>query len=304
MVKYYFKSVKSNKVYELDKPRTGCWIEVVDPVEKDIEFISALTGLSLEDLDDVLDRYETPRIEKQKEGILIFLRIPNGESEGLYSATFAVIISPQYLITFTSKGLEMAQTILKQNKKANTTQRSKLLIAILLEITLLYSKKVRKVRAGVLKNKDLERISDDDILSLVETEEVLNQFLASLIPTRGVVEAILTGKYLQIFEHDHELLDDLLISINQAVDVCNVNLKSVLGLRDSYQILFTNRLNRRVNSLTIITVVLTVPTIVFSAYGMNVIVPGQGTSGAFWLVILLSFIIAALVYLLFSLRRN
>jgi magnesium transporter len=111
----------------------------------------------------------------------------------------------------------------------------------------------------------------------------------------------MSSSYLKFYREDQDLFDDMLNSIRQSVDICQVNLKSIKSLRESYQILFTNRLNKIIQFLTAFTIVMTIPTIIASLYGMNVELPLAGSKFAFLYVLFFSsFGIAAFLFLFYK----
>jgi len=153
------------------------------------------------------------------------------------------------------------------------------------------------------QKKKIENITDSDINELIRYEDLLNQYMSALIPVRNVFEAMLNGNYFKLEEEDSDLLNDMVISIRQSTEVCQVNLKSIKSLRDSYQILFTNKLNRTIQFLTAFTIIMTIPTIVASLFGMNVTLPFATDHFAFIYVLGISFV-AVIVFLFIFYKKK
>ena len=122
--------------------------------------------------------------------------------------------------------------------------------------------------------------------------------MSALLPLRNVLEAITSGKYTNLYEKDHELLDDLLNAVRQSEDLCNISLKSIRSLRDSYQIIFTNNLHKTIKLLTALTILFNIPTMTASLYGMNVQLPFAQHPWAFFYIMgaTLMFVILAVLY--------
>ena len=95
----------------------------------------------------------------------------------------------------------------------------------------------------------------------------------------------------------------MIISINQSVDLCDVSIKSIQSLRDSYQIIFTNRLNKVMKFLTAFTIIMTIPTIIASVYGMNVKLPMASNPLAFIYVLIIGFVISLFFFILFVKKK-
>ena len=136
----------------------------------------------------------------------------------------------------------------------------------------------------------MKNVDNNAIVMLTKNEEKLNQYLSSLVPMKILLESITSGRHVNLYEKDQDLLEDLLIAIRQSEDLCRVNVKSIRSLRDSYQILFTNDMNKTIKLLTAITIIFTIPTIVASLYGMNVRLPLASETHAFWVILILTFL--------------
>jgi len=117
-----------------------------------------------------------------------------------------------------------------------------------------------------------------------KNEEVLNQYLTSLVAMRNLLQALTSHHYIDLPEREKDVLQDTLISISQSEELCRVNVKSIRSLRDSYQIIFTNDVSKTIKRLTAITIILSIPTMVASIYGMNIPLPFQHAVHAFPIV--------------------
>jgi magnesium transporter len=150
-----------------------------------------------------------------------------------------------------------------------------------------------------LKQKgELKKVKGLDIIKLIEGEEILNQYISALTPMKIAIEAISKGGYIHLYEKDNDLLEDMSIAIRQSVDNCTVSVKSIKNLRDSYQAIFTNNLNNNIRLLTSLTVILTIPTIVGSLFGMNIPLPFAESESAFVFIVLAIFLIAFGFYII------
>lgn len=299
MLEVYFKTVKDKKFKKIDSVRAGCWINVERATEEDLKKVSELTGLSMHDLQDSLDNYEVPRMERQEEGILMFVRTPSVSQGELYTDLLTIITTDKYLITISSNKNSVITYILDQKTSIATTQKSKVVLRMLLRLAHEYTVQIKKLRTSVSRSThDFSQIDTKDFVRLAETEEVLNQYITALVPMNNVFEAIRSGKFISLYEEDADLVQDLLVGIKQSADICSVNLRSIRSIRDSYQVIFTNNLNKIIKLFTSLTVILTIPTIVASLFGMNVNVPFDEYSYAFS-AITLSTVLASLLALFF-----
>lgn len=304
MIRIFHKEDQDQEFEEIPTPVEGCWIHVEEATTNDINQISELIGLDYTDIYDCLDRYEIPRIERIKEHVLIFTRHPIDNEAGLYTTTFTIILAKNHFITICPQRSHLVEHFLKQNPKLSPSQKSKFLIYILLKITQEYTLQIKKIRTNVLKQeRKMVHVDSSDITNLTQNEEVLNQYLSSLVPLRSVLEGIVSGKYTILYDRDQDLLEDLLNASIQSEDLCTINLRSIRSLRDSYQIIFTNQLNKTIKLLTALTIILSIPTMVASLYGMNVSLPIEKNPFAFIIILVFILILSFISLLVFQRKK-
>ncbi|PCI78166.1 hypothetical protein COB21_01475 [Candidatus Aerophobetes bacterium] len=304
MITYFIKKENSEQFQSVETPQKGCWIHVSEATTTDIKQISQLINLDYTNMYDCLDRFEIPRVEVVDENVLIFTRHPVSQEGGLYTTTFAIILSQDYFITICPQKSHLVDNLLSQKTKVTSERKSKFLIYLLLKITQQFTLEIKKTRTNVLKQeKKMSFVDSNDIIMLTMNEEVLNQYLSSLIPLRNVLESITSGRYTILHEKDQDLLEDLLNASIQSEDLCTINLRSIRSLRDSYQIVFTNQLNKTIKLLTALTIILSIPTMIASLYGMNVALPFSTNPFAF-LIIMGGIVVTSLLsFLLFQRKK-
>ncbi len=304
MIHIYYKEETEDQFEVISQPKDGCWIHVEEASTADINQISELIGLEYTDIYDCLDRYEIPRIERIKEHVLIFTRHPSEQESGLYTATYTIILTKNYFITISPQKSRLVDILLEQSPKLAPTQKSKFLIYMLLKITQEYTVQIKKIRTNVLKQeRKMKNVDSGDITNLTVNEEVLNQYLSSLVPLRSVLEAIVSGKYTILYDRDQDLLEDLLNASIQSEDLCSINLRSIRSLRDSYQIIFTNQLNKTIKLLTALTIILSIPTMVASLYGMNVSLPIENNPFAFYIIFICIVVLSLISLFVFQRKK-
>jgi magnesium transporter len=303
MIEYYFKTAKEENFLSLPAPKEGCWIHVDEATIGDLDVICKLTGLEITDVQDSLDRYEIPRIEKIHNHTLIFSRHPieHDVAVGLYTSTFTIILTTHYFITISPQKNTLIHSFILKKGKFSTLQRSKLMIHLLFRITQEFTSQIRRVRHNVLdQEKEMAKVESDDIATLTRHEEILNQYLSALEPTRGVLEGITSGKYTNLYEKEQDQLEDLLNAIKQSETLCSIAVKSIRSLRDSYNILFTNNLHKTIKLLTSLTIIFNIPTMIASIYGMNIELPLMKNTHAFVFILSLITLLSAFALIIFK----
>lgn len=286
MLKIFYKESKEAEVVELPEVRPGCLVHVDEASIADLETVSNLTRIPYADLLDCLDKYEIPRVEQIENNLLVFTRYPTDQEVGLYTSTLSLILTDKYLITICPHRSLLIKDFIEQKNKYSTVSNTKLLINILQKISHEFTGQIRKVRYNVLSaEKEMISVDSEDITTMTKNEEILNQYLSGLGTTRTALRGVKSGLYAELQEKEHALLEDCIISIQQSEELCNNVIKSIRSLRDSYQIIFTNNLHKTIKLLTALTIILSIPTMIASIYGMNINLPFAGNTFAFGIVI-------------------
>jgi magnesium transporter len=306
MIEYYFKTVKEENFLLLPGPKEGCWVHVDEATSSDLDEICRLTGIESADLQDCLDRYEIPRIEKIRNHVLIFTRHPveHDIAVGLHTSTLTMILTTHYFITISPVKNQLIRSFVSKKGKFSTLQRSKLIINLLLRITQEFTSQIRRIRHNVLnQEKEMINVESDDIAILTRHEEILNQYLSALEPTREVLEGITSGRYTNLYEKDQEQLEDLLNAVKQSETLCSIAVKTIRSLRDSYNIIFTNNLHRTIKLLTSLTIIFNIPTMIASIYGMNVTLPLSRSTHAFLFILSMITVTSAAALIIFRRKK-
>lgn len=289
MIKYYYKSLRSQELQELDAAKRGAWVYVEDPSRKEIEYLISHFKLEEGHLHDALDEDEMPRLEREGDQTYIFVRAaystPNGE---LDTVPLLFVFAGDVIITISLKQLGSLDMFLKNRIEFATTQRTKLVLQILHQIVEQYdsyitvtSKQIKVIRARLRGHE----ISNQDFIDFVTIEDELNEFLSALLPTNATLRRLSLGRSIPLFEEDQDIVEDLLLSNEQSIEACRSNVKSIINIRQAYSSISSNNLNRTIKILTLVTVVITLPNTIFGMYGMNIDLPMQGWSGAYEILI-------------------
>ncbi|MDP1608106.1 MAG: magnesium transporter CorA family protein [Chlamydiales bacterium] len=303
MLEIYCKTGQGGDFQQIDAFHPGCWIYVKEAMIDDLEKIVEITGLDLADIRDSLDKYELPRIEHIGDNLILFVRHPDEQEPGLYTTTLTIILKDHSMIAIAPHRSHLIEQFLAKRTEFDMRQTTKAILQILLKITQDYTTGIKKVRHSIAEPKHEHLVDSNVIILLMQNEEVLNQYLTSIVPMRNLLETMAAGRYVNLHEQDMDLLDDLMIALKQSEDVCRVNIKSIRSLRDSYQIMFTNNVNRTIKLLTALTVIVTIPTIIASIYGMNVSLPFQHTPYAFLMILVVTVLGTATAIYLFLRKR-
>ena len=288
MVKYFYKSLRANKLQEQTKPQRGAWVYVEAPTEKEINELAQQFKLEAGYLTDAIDEDEMPRLEQENKKSYIFVRfahaLPNGDID---TAPLLVIFTEEQVITVSPSHLPALEALLKGRVASATTQRAKLVLLILSQISDQYdtyinqiSRKIKAIRARLRG----QNITNQDLIDFVTIEDELNEFLASLLPNNATLRRLLVGRHIPLFEEDQDIVEDLLLSNEQSIEAIRSSLRSIANMRDAHSAISSNNLNRVLTILTVATILISVPSIAMGIYSLNIPLPFQTTHWIFWVV--------------------
>lgn len=304
MVRIFHKTIKNKKVRELKTIKVNSWVHAVNPKLEEIEEIAKKCNLKKDLLRDALDPYEVPRVETDGETTYVFTRAPHESEEQITTCPILIAVSKQHIVTISRAKFPFLEQFASGKMDFSTTQKIKFFIQIFSEMNHEYnlflteiSKRVRSVRVR------LKKISHKDIIQFVDFESIINDFLSALVPTNSILHNLLSGRHLQLYEKDKELIEDLFLSNKQLMEISTSTLKTIVNIRDAYSTIMTQDTNRVIKLLTSLTIILTVPTIVASVYGMNVGLPYADSPYAFLGIIAGNILFMYLMALIF-IRKN
>ena len=304
MITHYFKTIQDTELKVVEAVRTGVWTHVVAPTDEEVAKIVADYILDETILEDARDFFEVPRMERKGGMTYFFTRYPFDEkAEDSGTAPLLIIMGESFLLTFAVREVPQFKEFIDGTQSITTTQKAKFFIQIMDSITSSYEKELVRFRKLVQRDRArLRRIGSREIERLVDFENDLNDIVAALIPTNTWLQQVTAGNYMQLYNEDVELMQDLMIANSQLVDSARSVLKTIQNIRTATEAIFTNKLNTTIRTLTILTIILTIPTIVASIFGMNVRIPFEDNPYAFWMVLV--FIIVSVLAVIYLFKRN
>lgn len=304
MITHYFKTIKDTELKEVDVIRTGVWTHVVAPTSDEIEQIAAAYALDAAILEDAQDFFEVPRMERSSGVTYFFTRYPYDEKqEDSGTAPLLIVMGESFVLTFTLREIPQFKPFFEGKIDVVTTQKAKFFIQIMTVVVASYEKELVRFRKAVQKDRTrLRRIGPREIERLVNFENDLNDIVSALVPTNAWLQQVTSGNYMQLYSEDVALMEDLMIANSQLVDSARSVLKSIQNIRNASEAILTSKLNITIRTLTVLTILLTIPTIISSLYGMNVPLPLSDNPYAFWIVI--SSIIATVIAVILLFKHH
>lgn len=288
MIEYLYRNLRNPKLKQIQSFKHGCWVNVSQPTTEDLEFLAERLSLDRGHLNDAIDPFEVPRVEKEGPNLYLFLRVPIRKTNQVVTTPCLFVLTEKCFVTISLTEQPLWQKI-SERGDFYTTQKAKSLVLLLMAVLNHYHATIISISKQVnQKLVKVEDITNEDILSLITLESSINEMIGAVIPLRESLSVILSGKLIQFFPDDRELIEDLYLSAGQVVTLAKNQLVYVRNSREAYSTIMTNTLNRVVKLFTSLTVILTVPNIVGSFYGMNVGLPFANSPFAFMLILIIT----------------
>ena len=153
--------------------------------------------------------------------------------------------------------------------------------------------KETELAESVLKNS----MKNKELMKLLNIKKSLVYFTTSLKSNEVVMERTLRGNLIKLYEEDEDILDDAIIENKQAIEMSQIYSNILTGTMDAYASIISNNLNGVMQFLTAITIILAIPTMISSYWGMNVPVPMQNNPFGFITIVLFSIMIGIIATL-------
>ena len=302
MLKMYHTDMQTNRTEETTKYKKGNWINMVAPTEEEIQEVCANIGIQENFIRYALDFEEKARIDTEEDDqtILFIVDVPIVEIEKSneeYSTMplGIIFVRDDYFVTVSIKKNKIIESLEKM-KDVITYKKSRFLLQIFYKNAseyLHYLKRINKeteIAENVLKSS----LKNRELLKMLSLEKSLVYFTTSLKSNEVVMEKTLRGKIIKLYEEDEDILEDAIIENKQAIEMAKIYNDILNGTMDAYASIISNNLNGVMKFLTSITIILAIPTMIASYWGMNVPVPLQNHPLGFVIVVTFSILLGVI----------
>lgn len=278
----------------------GCWINLISPSAEEIALISKLTGIMPDFLTAALDDEERSRIEIEEDQMLILIDIPMLRNNQDYDTLpLAIVATNSYIITIClTLNAVMSDFTAQTARNFNTFKKTRFLFQILYKSAILYIRYIRNInrRVDELERHLRKSMDNDELYKLLDLEKSLTYFSTSLRANFNVTERLLRLRssnqvqhLIKMYEEDEDLLEDVIIEYRQAIEMVEIYSHILNGMLDVFASIISNNLNLVMRFLASVTIILAIPTMLSSFWGMNVPVPFSGMENGFWIIFCISF---------------
>lgn len=306
MITYY----KNNKGFtQIENREENSWINVVCPTKEETKFLLNELQIPEDFYSDIEDIDERPRIEIENGWTLIVLRVPfksNDAKLPFNTAPLGLMFKDDIFLSLCFHKTDILPDFITYTKRKGITVSNHfdLVLKLLLSSSVWFLKFLKQINQRIkLAEDNLEQsIKNEELQALLQIEKCLVFFMTSLKGNDVLFRRIKNLKnYKDTF--DPELLEDVEIELRQAEETTNIYSNILTGMMDAYASVISNNLNVIMKRLTSISIILMIPTLIASLYGMNVPNNFQENPLGFWIVLLISLMVSVFGVFLFK-KKN
>jgi len=289
-IRFVVHQSKGVKMFVTEKLKTFSWVNVGNPDHDDFERLQSEYKIDEDNIIDILDPDEQPRLEIEDDYKVIIVRFPiiNHENDTLWhTEPLSIIYSPNRVITVCRKRCDLLDKIKKDEK----TSREDFILNILFYIADSYLRLLKELNKRVLESKKglNKYISKYDLMALLEVENSYTLYMAGIKGDVSVLDKLEKMRGFIKTDEAQELAEDVRIEFGQATEVVTSYSKMLKSIKEAFESIINMESNRYINRLTMWNIILVIPTVIVGYYGMNVNLPFseyQYTAQAIFLVIL------------------
>lgn len=292
-----------NGFCEVDGWKPYCWINVENPSAEDFLTLRRDFNVPIDYLEYVADTDERPRVEREGEWMLTILRVPvRSEDPGIPFTTIplGILVCGEIIITINRHFSEMIPDFIKHTraKGIRIVNPATFIVRLIFSASVWFLKYLAEINSMINDaTMKLEKgVRNDDIIMLMKIQRSLVLFSTSI---NGDMQIISRLRGIFGGDIDPELLEDVEIEINQAANSSTIYSDILNGTMDAFGSVISNNVNEVMKRMTAVSIVLMVPTLIASFYGMNVDISIAVYKGAFWIIIGIAVVMTALCILLF-----
>lgn len=280
----------------------GAWIHLTNPTQDEVDKICAESGALPELVQAALDEEETPRIDREDGQTLILVDIPVVEPEGtsfVYNTMpLGIILLENMVVTVCLEDSTiLADFVSGRVRGFDTCKKTRFVLQLLFKTSTKYLQYLRQIdKASTQVEMALHKsLKNRELIQMLRLEKSLVFFSTSLKANEVVLEKLLKTNFIKRYPDDEDLLEDVIIENKQAIEMAAIYRDILSGTMDAFASVISNNLNMVMKLLAAVTIILSVPTLVASLWGMNVDVPFENTAGGFFIVTGVSLVLTGLV---------
>lgn len=305
-----FRTTSAGEFLTLETIEKDCWVSLTAPSPRELELVSKETGVELDALRAALDDEERARVEFEDEYQMVLIDSPEIEKEIVddvernryITMPLSIITAKDIVITVSLRETPILE-FFKSGKRKDffTYKKTRFIMQVFYRVATVYLQYLRVInrQSEMLEDRLKEKQRNQEILEMHELEKALVYFTTSLRSNEAVFEKLLKTEKVKRYPEDEDLLEDVIIENRQALEMASIYTGILSSTMDTFSSVISNNMNIVMKTLATLTIVLSIPTMIGSFYGMNVPLPGQYYRYGFPIVCGVAAIITAIVAIIF-----
>lgn len=307
-----FKTVDGT-IHQIQEPQEGCWIALTNPTATEIFEVSEQFQIEVDDLRAPLDEEERSRIEVEDAYTLILVDVPmieeRNDKDWYGTIPLGIIVTDKMILTVCLEDTQVLTRFMEGRvRNFFTYMKTRFILQILYRNASMYLRYLRIIdkKSEQVEERLHESPRNQELIELLELQKSLVYFTTSLRSNEAVLEKLIKLESIKKYPEDTELLEDVIIENTQAIEMANIYSGILRTTMDAFASVISNNLNDVMKVLSIITIVMSIPTIIFSAYGMNLNASGMPFSFTQWgflIIILISVTVSIIASLVLTKKK-
>ena len=272
----FYKTV-DNIMTRMNTFSEGCWINVVGPTPEEIAYLTEELHLDRGFVSAALDEEESSRVEVEDDQTLIIIDTPLAVTEAENTLVYTtmplgIIVTKSNVVTVCLNEITAVNDIASGVvRNVQTAMKTRFLLTLLLRVAqsfLIRLKHINKLTSQ-METELHHSMQNKQLVQMMGLQKSLVYFSTSLKANEITLEKIYRGRVIKLYEEDQDLLEDVLFEFKQAVEMSGTYSSILQETMDAFSSIISNNMNQVMKTLTIVTVLMEIPTMIFSFYGMN-----------------------------------
>ncbi len=257
----------------------GCWVSVINPTSDEVSQLIDVYGLDSGFVKSSIDEEESSRIEIEDNQTLVIVDTPvssvdSEENRLFYTQPLGIIITDKNVFTISLQETQLLHEAVEGTvKNLRPAFKTRFVLQLLLRIAglfLIHLKQIDKISSAAEQELH-DAMKNELLMQLLALEKSLVYFSTSLKANEATIEKIFRGRVMKLYDEDQDLLEDVLIEMKQAIEMASIYTGILSSMMEGFSSVISNNQNIVMWRLTIITVILEIPNIIFAFYGINTV---------------------------------
>jgi magnesium transporter len=296
--------VQSNSVLK------DCWVDARNVSKEDLVKLEKEFGIASELLADIMDIDEQARIENEDEYTAIIARLPvfdDSNETAHFTVPIGIIMFPDKIVTICQRSSDVLDDLTGHRiRDFSIKNKGSFVLNLLGRAAMNYLRALKDLnkKTAIIERELQKSVKNNELVQLLTIQKSLVYFTTSIKTNELLLEKLQKSPFIHFKEEEQELLEDVLTDNKQAIEMANIYSSILTGTMDAFASVISNNLNRVMRRLTIISIMLMIPTLITSFFGMNVALPFQEAPLTFAGIIGASVLASSIGALLLSERRK